>query len=46
MENGSGRREETAKKASSNMGKFVITIFIIALVLAGLWLFVLTPGAP
>jgi flagellar biogenesis protein FliO len=46
MENPHGRREETADTASSNMGKFVIIIFIIALVLAALWFFVLTPGTP
>ncbi len=46
MENGQRRREETADKASSNMGKFVLTIFLLALILAAVWFFVLTPGTP
>jgi hypothetical protein len=38
--------QKTDGKASSNMLKFVGTIFLIALVLAAVWFFVLTPGDP
>jgi hypothetical protein len=38
--------QKTDRKASSNMMKFVATIFIIALALAAIWFFLLTPGDP
>ncbi|WP_202615394.1 hypothetical protein [Rhizobium deserti] len=37
---------KTDRKASSNMLKFVGTIFVIALVLAAVWFFEFTPGDP
>ncbi len=38
--------QNTEKTASSNMMRFVAIIFAIALVLAALWFFFLTPGDP
>jgi len=40
------RQESTERKASFNMMKFVATIFAIALILAAIWFFFLTPGDP
>lgn len=37
---------ETDRKASGNMMRFVVTIFVIALLVAGVWFFVLTPEVP
>lgn len=38
--------EETDRKASTNMMRYVVAIFVIALLLAAVWFFLFTPGDP
>jgi hypothetical protein len=46
MEDRDKRLRDTDRTAGFNMMKFVVTIFLVALAVAAVWFFVLTPGDP
>lgn len=46
MDDRDKRLKSTDRTASFNMMKYVAIIFVIALVLAAIWFFFLTPGDP
>ena len=46
MEDRDKRLRDTDRTAGFNMMKFVVTIFVVALAVAAVWFFVLTPGDP
>jgi cation transport ATPase len=46
MEDREKQRRDTERTASTNMLRFVVTILIIALLLAAAWFFLFTPGDP
>ncbi len=46
MEDREKQRQKTEKTASTNMLRFVMTILLVALLLAAAWFFLFTPGDP
>lgn len=44
MEDPETKRRDTERTASTNMLRFVVTILILALLLAAAWFFLFTPG--
>lgn len=46
MEKRHGNIKETDRKATGGMLRFVVTILVIALLLAGAWLLLFRPGDP